>query len=155
MNDKDHLSSSIPNLKLGNDIPEEELSCCIREITQEAVSFQKKKDFLKALAQKGENYEEFSVFIREFRKMSIDPELQEFAPNAIDLCGTGGDKAHSFNISTFVSFIVAVLSSAISEELVPEGVSTCCLCRRGGESGPVPVLPPPVPREGRGGLMKE
>ena len=107
MNDKDQLSSSIPNLKLGHDIPEDELSYCIEEITQEAVSFQNKKDFLKALAQKGETYEEFSIFIREFRKMSIDPELHEFAPNAIDLCGTGGDKAHSFNISTFVSFIVA------------------------------------------------
>jgi anthranilate phosphoribosyltransferase len=107
MNDKDQLSSSAQNLKLGLNLSEEELSSCIEEITEESVSLQKKKDFLKALAQKGETYEEFAIFIREFLKMSIDPELQEFAPNAIDLCGTGGDKAHSFNISTFVSFIVA------------------------------------------------
>ena len=107
MNDQDQLSSSTQNLRLGLNLPEEELSSCIEEITEESVSLQKKKDFLKALAQKGETYEEFAIFIREFRKMSIDPELQEFAPNAIDLCGTGGDKAHSFNISTFVSFIVA------------------------------------------------
>ena len=63
MNDKDQLSSSTLNLKQGNDIPEDELSCCIEEITQEAVPFQKKKDFLKALAQKGETYKEFSIFM--------------------------------------------------------------------------------------------
>ena len=79
--------------------PEEELSSCIEEITEESVS-SKKERFSKSTCQKRGNYEEFSIFIREFRKMSIDPELQDFAPNAIDLCGTGGDKAHSFNIST-------------------------------------------------------
>ena len=69
MNDKDQLSSSTQNLKLGLNLPEEELSSCIQEITEESVSLEKKKGFLKALAHKGETYEEFSIFIREFRKM--------------------------------------------------------------------------------------
>ncbi len=107
MNDKDQLSVSTENLKTGNDLPEDELSSCIKELTRESVSPQHKQDFLKALAQKGETYEEFSIFIREFRKMSVDPQLHEFAPYSIDLCGTGGDKAQSFNISSFVSFVVA------------------------------------------------
>ena len=107
MNDKDQLSVSTENLKTGHDLPEDELSSCIKELTRESVSPQHKQDFLKALAQKGETYEEFSIFIREFRKMSVDPQLHEFAPYSIDLCGTGGDKAQSFNISSFVSFVVA------------------------------------------------
>ncbi len=107
MNDKDQLSVSTENLKTGHDLPEDELSSCIKELTRESVSPQHKQDFLKALAQKGETYEEFSIFIREFRKMSVDPQLHEFAPHSIDLCGTGGDKAQSFNISSFVSFVVA------------------------------------------------
>ena len=107
MNDKDQLSVCTETLKMGLDLPEEELSLCIRELTRESISPLHKQNFLKALAQKGETYEEFSIFIREFRKMSVDPQLQEFAPHAIDLCGTGGDKAQSFNISSFVSFVVA------------------------------------------------
>ena len=84
-----------------------ELVDCIQEITNEIISIESKKNFLKALSEKGETDEEFAIFIREFRKLSVNPELEDFAPNAIDLCGTGGDKAHSFNISTFVSFMVA------------------------------------------------
>lgn len=107
MNDNNQLSLSTQNLRKGNILTEEELVLCIREIINESVLAKSKKIFLKALAQKGETGEELAIFIREFRKLSVDPELEDFAPHAIDLCGTGGDKAHSFNISTFVSFVVA------------------------------------------------
>lgn len=107
MNDHNQLSFSTNRIKLEQNLNEDELVACIGEITQESVSTNDKKDFLKALSLKGETDEEFSIFIREFRKMSIDPELGDYSKEAIDLCGTGGDKAHSFNVSTFVSFIVA------------------------------------------------
>lgn len=107
MNEHNQLSLSTNRIKLEQKLNEAELVACIKEITQESIPVNDKKEFLKALSLRGETDEEFSIFIREFRKMSIDPELQEYSTQAIDLCGTGGDKAHSFNVSTFVSFIVA------------------------------------------------
>ena len=48
---------------------------------------------------------ELSSLVSAFRNKAISPNLDDFQDRAIDLCGTGGDKAGSFNISTFVSFI--------------------------------------------------
>ena len=107
MNAQSQLELSTQNLKEKKNLIEGEVVDCIQEITNEIISIESKKNFLKALSEKGETDEEFAIFIREFRKLSVNPELEDFAPNAIDLCGTGGDKAHSFNISTFVSFMVA------------------------------------------------
>ena len=46
----------------------------------------------KKMAFKGETDEEFSSFVSAFRALATNPNLEEFAPRAIDLCGTGGDR---------------------------------------------------------------
>lgn len=66
-----------------------------------------KKAFLNALSAKGESAEEVAAFATTFRDLAVNPDVEEWAPRAIDVCGTGGDGAHTFNISTTVSFIVA------------------------------------------------
>ena len=66
-----------------------------------------KEKLLIALSDKGETAIEVAAFASSFREMAIDPGLSEWAPNAIDVCGTGGDGSSTFNISTTVSFIVA------------------------------------------------
>ena len=63
--------------------------------------------FLKRFSAKGETDEEFAGFVSEFRKLAKNPQLDDYADRAIDLCGTGGDRSGSFNISTFVSLVVA------------------------------------------------
>ena len=63
--------------------------------------------FLKMFSAKGETDEEFAGFVSEFRKLAKNPQLDDYADRAIDLCGTGGDRSGSFNISTFVSLVVA------------------------------------------------
>ncbi len=66
-----------------------------------------KADFLIALAEKGESAEEVAGFVRMFLSLARDPGVGEWASRAIDVCGTGGDKIGSFNISTAVTFVLA------------------------------------------------
>ena len=82
MNAQNQLDLSTLKLKDKKNLTVEELVSCIQEITNEKVSVESKKCFLKALSEKGETDEEFAIFIREFRKLSVNPELEDFAPNA-------------------------------------------------------------------------
>jgi anthranilate phosphoribosyltransferase len=68
-----------------------------------------KASFLAALSDKGETAAEIAAFARAFRARAIDPELGRWAPEAIDIVGTGGDMAGGFNIS---SMVVLTLASA-------------------------------------------
>lgn len=68
-----------------------------------------KAAFLSALARKGETPGELAAFAAAFRARAIDPGVSQWAPQAIDIVGTGGDHAGGFNIS---SVVVLVLASA-------------------------------------------
>jgi anthranilate phosphoribosyltransferase len=105
--DEEILVSETELLLNGHDLTEVQIAECVDHLTSEKISPLQKKSFLTALAKKGESPKEFSRFVHEFRKRAINPGLEDFADSAIDLCGTGGDQAGSFNISTFVSFMVA------------------------------------------------
>ncbi|MEK9772627.1 MAG: anthranilate phosphoribosyltransferase [Opitutae bacterium] len=76
-------------------------------LINDRVDEESKCTFLKNFSSKGETKEEFAGFVSEFRKLAKNPQLEEHAQRAIDLCGTGGDRSGSFNISTFVSLVVA------------------------------------------------
>jgi anthranilate phosphoribosyltransferase len=62
--------------------------------------------FLVALRMKGETAEELLGFARAMRAKMVRVDAGEGAP-VIDTCGTGGDNAGTFNISTVVAFVVA------------------------------------------------
>jgi anthranilate phosphoribosyltransferase len=66
-----------------------------------------KQAFLIALSDKGETAIEVAAFAATFRKLALDPHVEAWASQAIDVCGTGGDGSSTFNISTAVSFIIA------------------------------------------------
>ena len=66
-----------------------------------------KEEFLIALAKKGEVVSEVSGLAQRFRELVRDPGLSEWSDRSIDVCGTGGDKIGSFNVSTTVVFALA------------------------------------------------
>ncbi|MFO7963194.1 MAG: anthranilate phosphoribosyltransferase [Desulfobacterales bacterium] len=58
-----------------------------------------------ALATKGETFEELAGAARVMRRKAL--RIQSSAETVLDTCGTGGDGAGTFNISTTTAFVVA------------------------------------------------
>ena len=64
-------------------------------------------DVLRFLRRKGETIAELVGFASALRDMSEPVELDQSQEPVLDTCGTGGDCANSFNISTATAFVVA------------------------------------------------
>ncbi len=58
-----------------------------------------------ALRAKGESVEEITGFARAMRAHALHVSVED--PDAIDMCGTGGDGRGTFNISTVATFVAA------------------------------------------------
>jgi len=61
--------------------------------------------FMAALATKGETFEELAGAARAMRRNAV--KIQVTTAPVVDTCGTGGDGAKTFNISTTTAFVVA------------------------------------------------
>jgi anthranilate phosphoribosyltransferase len=61
--------------------------------------------FMAALATKGETFEELAGAAQAMRRKAL--RIEAAAAAVVDTCGTGGDGANTFNISTTTAFVVA------------------------------------------------
>ena len=68
--------------------------------------------FLSALRARGETVEEIAAAAKAMRKMALTVDAPE---NVVDTCGTGGDGAGTFNISTAAAIIVAGCGVAVAK----------------------------------------
>lgn len=91
----------------GGHLSRSEASSAAAALVDAAVGDEERAEFLRALAVKGETAAEIEGFASEFRGRATDPGLQDWAPRAIDVVGTGGDHAGTFNVSTAAVFVVA------------------------------------------------
>ncbi|HEY1171484.1 MAG TPA: anthranilate phosphoribosyltransferase [Verrucomicrobiae bacterium] len=103
------LSSLTEQLKSGQGLTPDQVSSAVAWLTAESVTPEAKAEFLTALAKKGETVDEIAAFAREMRELSLKPPLDALLRNGeiIDVCGTGGDRLNTFNISTSVAILVA------------------------------------------------
>ncbi len=103
------LSTLTEQLRRRENLTEPQVLDAISQLTAESVSAETKADFLSALAQKGETTEEIAAFAKDLRELSIQPPLdaETRAREILDVCGTGGDKLNTFNISTTVAIVCA------------------------------------------------
>ncbi len=91
----------------GNNLSLAQASAAADLLASGQVDAAAKASFLTSLAGKGEVADEVAGIAQRFRELARNPGLEKWQASAIDVCGTGGDKIGSFNISTTVVFALA------------------------------------------------
>jgi anthranilate phosphoribosyltransferase len=96
-----HLSAIIA----GDNLDQSEMFAMMDTILSGEATDAQMGAFIGALAAKGETFAELAGAARAMRKKALRIQAMTFP--VVDTCGTGGDGAHSFNISTTTAFVVA------------------------------------------------
>ena len=95
----------------------QQVTAAVAALVDEAVSAETKAAFLTALAKKGESTEEIAAFARELRDRAVPVPLDAAtrAGEILDVCGTGGDRLNTFNISTSVALVCAAAGATVAK----------------------------------------
>ncbi|MBS0663995.1 MAG: anthranilate phosphoribosyltransferase [Verrucomicrobia bacterium] len=101
------LSSLTPQLLARRELTAGEMTLAAADLAAPEVPDAEKEAFLVALAAKGETAGEIAALAAAFRARAIDPQVEAWAGQAIDVVGTGGDHAGGFNISSLVTLVLA------------------------------------------------
>ncbi len=86
-------------------LTEKEAGEVMTEIMEGAATSAQIAAYLMGLRLKGETVEEIAGSVRAMRERAVRIAIGD--PMVVDTCGTGGDSAHTFNISTTAAFVVA------------------------------------------------
>jgi anthranilate phosphoribosyltransferase len=111
------LRSLTVQLKDGAALSARQAREAIGLLLTEGFALDEKAEFLIALSAKGETPGEISAFASELRERSIRPELDKALrkEEILDVCGTGGDKLNTFNISTTVAIVLAAAGVTVAK----------------------------------------
>jgi anthranilate phosphoribosyltransferase len=108
------ISQYISKLQEKIDLTYDEINQIMTEVLSGKTDDTQNSDFLSSLAQKGETDDELLGMLDKMEEFSlkITPKNQG---TIIDMCGTGGDKLQTFNISTTASFVVAASGGIVAK----------------------------------------
>lgn len=111
------LPPLIAALDAGLHLSPTQITSAVTALAGEADSLEAKAAFLTALARKGEMTHEIAGFAQELRDRSLAVPLDDETRSReiLDVCGTGGDRLNTFNISTTVAFVVASAGVTIAK----------------------------------------
>ena len=99
------FSQLLQEIIAGRDLSEEQMAGLVGQILDDQATDAQIGAFMGALAAKGESFEELTGAALEMRRKA--KRIQVSRPVVVDTCGTGGDGANTFNISTTAAFVVA------------------------------------------------
>ena len=99
------IKDAIAKLADRASLTEQEAELVMLEIMDGAATPAQIAAYLMGLRLKGETVEEIAGSVRAMRAKAVRIAVGD--PLVVDTCGTGGDGAHTFNISTTTAFVVA------------------------------------------------
>jgi len=108
------ISDLIKKLQEKTDLTYDEMNNVMTEILSGNTNIAENVDFLSNLAEKGETDDELLGMLDKMQELSLKIEPKK-AGTIIDMCGTGGDKLDTFNVSTTASFVVAAAGGIVAK----------------------------------------
>ena len=114
-------------LREGKTLSQDEIAEAVELLASPKDFPETKAEFLAALTAKGETTREIGGFAVELRARATPVPVDETtrAGTMIDVCGTGGDKLNTFNISSAAAIIVAA-NNAVREGVESRGWPNRC-----------------------------
>lgn len=110
------LSEALNRLVARQDLSRDEMLLLMRQVMAGDVPPTQLAAFLMALRVKRESVEEIAAAAQVMREFATPVPVQlEQIPGLVDLCGTGGDGAHTFNISTTAMFVAAAAGARVAK----------------------------------------
>lgn len=97
----------------GGDLPEGTMRAVMQDMMSGKLTDAQVGGFLVALRMKGETIEEISAAAAVMREFAVRVYMDD--PCQVDIVGTGGDGAHTFNISTTASFVIAAAGGKVAK----------------------------------------
>ena len=101
-------------LSHGNNLTIDQMTNVMNEILGGTHNDQDVAEFLENLTQKGESDDELLAMLNKMEEFAV-----HISPNCkgkvIDVCGTGGDKLKTFNISTAAAFVIAAAGGNVAK----------------------------------------
>jgi anthranilate phosphoribosyltransferase len=104
------LATLTKKLRLGHALTNGDVVTACDSLFDESVELSARADFLRALHVKGETASEVAGFVNVLLNRSRRTLL---GPGLLDVCGTGGDRAGVFNVSTAVMFVATACGARV------------------------------------------
>ncbi|RMW35979.1 MAG: anthranilate phosphoribosyltransferase [Nitrosopumilus sp.] len=108
------ISELISKLQEKTDLTYDEMNQVMTDVLSGKTTDTENADFLSNLADKGETDDELLGMLDKMQEFSLKIEPKNTG-TIIDMCGTGGDKLQTFNISTTASFVVAAAGGIVAK----------------------------------------
>ena len=106
------------------EIFQDEMLSIMRQIMSGQLTPAQMAGIIVGLRVKGETVEEIAAAAQVLRELSVKVDTPGES-HLVDTCGTGGDEAHTFNISTTSAFVAAAAGVKIAKH-GGRSVSSCC-----------------------------
>ena len=109
------VANALKRVIKGDNLSEELMAQALGDIMDGGASDAQIAALLIALRMKGETVDEIAGAVNAMRSRVAAVNLAQDAPIVVDTCGTGGDGAGTFNISTAVSMVCAAAGCVVAK----------------------------------------
>lgn len=108
-----NIQQALAQVVQNGDLNRHQMAAVMRQIMTGKATPAQIGGFLVALRMKGETVAEITGAAQVMREMATPVSVQ--AENIVDTCGTGGDAANLFNVSTAAAFVVAACGGKVAK----------------------------------------